>query len=55
MAKDPAFLQDAAKMKADIVVDDGEEVAALYARTYAAPRPLVERAIEEFKGAGATR
>ena len=52
MAKDPAFLQDAAKMKADIVVNDGDEIAALYARTYATPRPLVERAIEEFKRAG---
>jgi tripartite-type tricarboxylate transporter receptor subunit TctC len=52
MAKDPAFLQDAAKMKADIVVNDGDEVAALYAQTYATPRPLVERAIEEFKRAG---
>ena len=52
MAKDPAFLQDAAKMKADIVINDGEEMAALYARTYATPRPLVERAIDEFKRAG---
>ncbi len=52
MAKDPAFLQDAAKMKADILVNDGEEVAALYAQTYATPRPLVERAIEEFRRAG---
>ena len=55
MAKDPAFLKDAAQMKADIVVNAGEEVAALYARTYAAPRALVERAIAEFKGAGSTR
>jgi tripartite-type tricarboxylate transporter receptor subunit TctC len=52
MAKDPLFLQDAAKMKADIVVNDGDEVAALYARTYATPRPLVERAVEEFRRAG---
>ena len=52
MAKDPAFLQDAAKMKADIVVNDGAELAALYAQTYATPRPLVERAIEEFRRAG---
>jgi tripartite-type tricarboxylate transporter receptor subunit TctC len=52
MAKDEAFLQDAAKMKADIVVNTGDEVAALYARTYATPRPLVERAIDEFKRAG---
>ena len=52
MAKDPAFLQDAAKMKADIIVNDGAELAALYAQTYATPRPLVERAVEEFKRAG---
>jgi tripartite-type tricarboxylate transporter receptor subunit TctC len=52
MAKDPQFLQDAAKIKADIVVADGDEIAALYARTYATPRPLVERAIEEYKRAG---
>jgi tripartite-type tricarboxylate transporter receptor subunit TctC len=53
MAKDPAFLQDAAHMKADIVVSSGEEIAALLAKTYANPRPLVERAIAEFRGAGA--
>ena len=52
MAKDPLFLQDAGKMQADIVIADGEEVAATYARTYAAPRPLIERAIEEFRRAG---
>jgi len=52
MAKDPAFLQDAARMKTDIVVNDGDEVAALYAGTYATPRPLVDRAIEEFRRAG---
>jgi tripartite-type tricarboxylate transporter receptor subunit TctC len=52
MGKDPQFLQDAAKIKADIVLADGDEIAALYARTYATPRPLVERAIEEFKRAG---
>jgi hypothetical protein len=42
-------------MKADIVVNDGEEIAALYARTYETPRPLVERAIAELKRAGAPR
>lgn len=52
MAKDPAFLQDAANMKADIVVNSGEEIASLLAKTYASPRPLVERAIDEFKAAG---
>jgi tripartite-type tricarboxylate transporter receptor subunit TctC len=51
MSKDPAFLQDAGKMKADIAVNAGDEVAALYQRTYATPRPLVERAIAEFKRA----
>jgi tripartite-type tricarboxylate transporter receptor subunit TctC len=52
MSKDPVFLQDAGRMKADIAVNTGDEVAALYHRTYATPRPLVERAIAEFKRAG---
>ena len=52
MAKDPAFLQDAGNMKADIVVNSGDEITALLAKTYASPRPLVERAIAEFKAAG---
>jgi tripartite-type tricarboxylate transporter receptor subunit TctC len=51
MAKDPAFLADAANMKADIVTATGDEVAALLSKTYAAPRPLVERASAEFKKA----
>ncbi len=52
MTKDAAFLKDAEKMKADIVVADGEEVAALYKQAYATPRTLVRRAIEEFKQVG---
>jgi tripartite-type tricarboxylate transporter receptor subunit TctC len=52
MAKDPVFLQDAARIKADIVVNTGEQVAALFAKTYATPRALIERAIEEVKRAG---
>jgi tripartite-type tricarboxylate transporter receptor subunit TctC len=55
MAKDPAFLADAARMKADIVVSGGDEIAALYAQAYATPRPLVGRAIQEFKTAGGAR
>ena len=55
MAKDPAFLQDAERMKADIEVADGDEVAALYQKAYETPRPLVQRAIEEYKGAGGAR
>jgi hypothetical protein len=55
MTKDKAFLQDAARMRADIVVNSGEEIAALLAKTYATPRPLVERAIATFKGASRKR
>jgi tripartite-type tricarboxylate transporter receptor subunit TctC len=52
MAKDPAFLQDAANLKADIVVSSGEEITALLDQTYSTPKPLLERAIAEFKKAG---
>jgi hypothetical protein len=51
MAKDPAFLADAKNLRADIVTASGEEIAALIAKTYASPRPLVERASAEFKKA----
>jgi tripartite-type tricarboxylate transporter receptor subunit TctC len=52
MAKDPAFLQEAASLKADIIVTNGEEIAALLATTYATPKPLLDRAIAELKKAG---
>jgi tripartite-type tricarboxylate transporter receptor subunit TctC len=52
MAKDPVFLQDAGNIRADILANSGEEVAALYAKTYASPRALVERAVAEFRKAG---
>lgn len=55
MVKDEAFLKDAAKMRADIVVGSGEEVAGLFAKTYGSPRPLVERAIATFKSASGKR
>ncbi len=55
MTKDKAFLQDAAKVQADIEVASGDEVAALYRKAYETPRPLVVRAIEEFKNAGGVR
>ena len=54
MAKDPAFLDDARKMNADIVVTSGDEIAALLAKTYATPKPLLERAIETFRKAAGT-
>lgn len=55
MVKDEAFLSDAAKMRADIIVGTGDEVAGLFARTYASPRPLVERAITTFRNASGKR
>jgi tripartite-type tricarboxylate transporter receptor subunit TctC len=55
MAKDEAFLKDAAKMRADIIVGSGAEVSALFAKTYASPKPVVERAIATFKGASGKR
>jgi tripartite-type tricarboxylate transporter receptor subunit TctC len=55
MVKDEAFLKDAAKMRADIIVGSGDEVAGLFAKTYGSPKPLVERAIATFKGASRKR
>ncbi len=52
MAKDPAFLRDAANLKADIVVASGEDITALLEKTYATPKPLLERAKAELKKAG---
>jgi hypothetical protein len=51
MVKDPAFLADAANLKADIVTATGDEITALLVKTYGSPRPLVERATAEFKKA----
>jgi tripartite-type tricarboxylate transporter receptor subunit TctC len=55
MAKDEAFLKDAEKMRADIIVGSGEEVKDLFARTYGSPKPLVERAIATFRSASGRR
>ncbi len=51
MAKDEAFLKDAAKMRADIDLGSGDAVAGLYAKTYGSPRPLVERAVATLRRA----
>ena len=51
MVKDPAFLADAARLNADIVVATGEEVEGLLVKTYSSPRPLIDRASAEFKKA----
>lgn len=55
MAKDEAFLKDAEKMRADIIVGSGDEVAGLFAKTYGSPKPLVERAVATFKSAAGRR
>ena len=52
MAKDPAFLADAANLKSDIRTASGDEMAAFYAKIYSSPRELIERAIAEFRRAG---
>ena len=52
MARDPAFLADAAHLKADILPASGDEVSGFIAKIYSTPRELVERAIAEFRRAG---
>jgi tripartite-type tricarboxylate transporter receptor subunit TctC len=42
--KDPALVEDAKKMRVDIVAMTGEEVEALVKRLYATPKPVVEKA-----------
>jgi tripartite-type tricarboxylate transporter receptor subunit TctC len=51
-AKDQDFLADAGKMRAEIDIGTPEQILALLQKTYGAPKPLVERAISEFKRAG---
>lgn len=48
-AKDAQFLADAAKTKLEISPMSGDEVAAHFARYYAAPKPLLERAIKAVR------
>jgi tripartite-type tricarboxylate transporter receptor subunit TctC len=42
--KDPEFLAEAAKMRADIYPTSGEDVQDLVARIYATPQPVIDRA-----------
>ena len=51
MVKDPAFLADAAKLNADIVVAQRRRDRGLLVKTYGSPRALIERAIADFKKA----
>src|SRR5262249_12648111 len=46
--KDPEFLADAAKIRADVEPSTGEDVQKLVARIYQTPRPVVERAKKIF-------
>ena len=41
--KDPEFLADAKKSKLDVEAEDGGHLAALIAKIYATPKPIVER------------
>ncbi len=53
MAVDKEFLADAEKLRIEIIVNSGEEIAALIDRIYQSHPSLVERAIGELKKAGA--
>ena len=56
MAKDEAFLKDADKMQADIVVGTGEEVAGLYRQDLCAARSRWSSAPSQtFKSASGRR
>jgi tripartite-type tricarboxylate transporter receptor subunit TctC len=48
-ARDPQFLADAEKTKLEISPMTGEEVAQHFATYYAAPKPIVERAIKAVR------
>jgi tripartite-type tricarboxylate transporter receptor subunit TctC len=52
MAKDPDFLADAAKIRAEINITTGEEMEQILARAYQTPKPIVDRAAETLKRAG---
>jgi hypothetical protein len=52
MATDPVMLVEADKMGAEIEVGTHEQILALLTKTFGAPKPLIERAIHEFKRAG---
>jgi tripartite-type tricarboxylate transporter receptor subunit TctC len=42
--RDPAFVAEAQKMQLEIEPMTGEEIAAMLAKAYAAPKPIVQRA-----------
>ena len=52
IATDASLLAESEKMGAEIEVGTHQQIHALLDKTYNAPKPLVERAIHEFKRAG---
>ncbi|MBX9823367.1 MAG: hypothetical protein K2Y27_00075 [Xanthobacteraceae bacterium] len=47
--KDPEFVADVQRSKLDLEPEDGEHIAALIARIYATPRPIVDRVANLIK------
>jgi len=52
MVTDPDFLADAQKIRAEIAITTGDEMAAILERAYKTPKPIVQRAAETLKKAG---
>jgi tripartite-type tricarboxylate transporter receptor subunit TctC len=47
--KDPEFVADAKRSKLDLEPEDGEHIAALIAKIYATPRPIIDRVANLIK------
>jgi tripartite-type tricarboxylate transporter receptor subunit TctC len=47
--RDPEFVSDVQRSKLDLEPEDGEHIAALIARIYATPRPIVDRVANLIK------
>jgi tripartite-type tricarboxylate transporter receptor subunit TctC len=47
--KDPEFVADARRSKLDLEPEDGEHIAALIAKIYATPRPIIDRVANLIK------
>jgi tripartite-type tricarboxylate transporter receptor subunit TctC len=47
--KDPEFVSDVQRSKLDLEAEDGEHIAALIAKIYATPRPIIDRVANLIK------
>jgi hypothetical protein len=47
--KDPEFVSDVKRSKLDLEPEDGEHIAALIAKIYATPRPIIDRVANLIK------